>query len=75
MKLLYINAGSVKIKYIYINDYILTHKFDIIAICETWLGISDYDDTYVNVHLHSTRTRNTKYSQFECLICSLVITN
>ena len=64
-----------EIKYIYINDYILTHKFDIIAICETWLGISDYDDTYVNVHLRSTRTRNTKYSQFECFICSLVITN
>ena len=48
MKLFYINAGSVKNKYIYINDYILTHKFDIIAICETWLGISDYDDTCVN---------------------------
>ena len=103
MKLFYINAGSVKNKYIYINDYILTHKFDIIAICETWLEISDYDDTCVNglvpnsynihradredgrcgggiaikykEHLNITRTRNTKYSQLECFICSLVINN
>ena len=48
MKLFYINVGSVKNKYIYLNDYIHTHDFDIVAICETWLGISDHDDTCVN---------------------------
>ena len=45
MKLFYINVGSVKNKYIYLNDYIHTHDFDIVVICETWLGISDHDDT------------------------------
>ena len=48
IKLLYINAGSVKNKYTYINDYIHTHAFGIVAICETWLGNSDYDDTCIN---------------------------
>ena len=48
IKLLYINAGSVKNKYTYINDYIHTHDFDIVAICETWLGGSNYDDTCIN---------------------------
>ena len=48
MKLFYVNVGSVKNKYIYLNDYIHTHDFDIVAICETWLGISDHDDTCVN---------------------------
>ena len=27
------------------NDYITTHDFEIIAICETWLGMSDHEDT------------------------------
>ena len=48
MKLFYINVGPVKNKYIYLNDYIHTHDFDIVAICETWLGISNHDDTCVN---------------------------
>ena len=38
----------MKNKYTYINDYIHTHDFDIVAICETWLGNSDYDDTCIN---------------------------
>ena len=41
-------------KYIYLNDHICTHKFDIIAIPETWLGSSDYDDTCVNGLLPDT---------------------
>ena len=28
--------------------HISTHDYDIVAICETWLGTSDYDDTCVN---------------------------
>ena len=28
------------------NDYITTHNFEI--ICETWLGMSDHDDTCVH---------------------------
>ena len=44
----YINSGSIKNKYNYLNDYISTHDYDIVAICETWLGTSDYDDTCVN---------------------------
>ena len=99
--MLYINAGSVKNKYIYLNDYIATHNFDIVAICETWLGISDCDDTCVNgllpdtyaIHradredgrrgggvalifkqcLNVKRKEKVSYSQFECIICSLVI--
>ena len=30
------------------DDYITTHNFEIIAIRETWLGMSDHDDTCVN---------------------------
>ena len=48
LTIFYINAGSVKNKYKYMNDYITTHNFEIIAICETWLGMSDHDDTCVN---------------------------
>ena len=48
MKHLYIDAGSIKNNYLYLNDYIVAHSFDIVAICEIWLGSSDYDDTCVN---------------------------
>ena len=48
IKFFYINARSIKNKFIYLNDYITTNSFDIIAICETWLGQSDYDDTCIN---------------------------
>ena len=54
MKLLYINAGSIKNKHLYLNYYIVTHNIDIVAICKTWLGSSDYDDTCVNGLLPDT---------------------
>ena len=38
----------MKNRYPYINDYIRTHDFDIVAICETWLENSDYYDTCIN---------------------------
>ena len=38
MKLLYINAGSIKNKYLYLNDYIVTHSFDIVAISKHGLA-------------------------------------
>ena len=38
----------MRVLYTYINAYIHTHDFDIVAICETWLGNSDYDDTCIN---------------------------
>ena len=103
MKLLYINAGSIKNKYLYLNDYIVTHNFDIVAICETWLGSSDYDDTCVNGLLPDTyrihrvdrddgrrgggvaliykeslsiKSKETvKFSQFEFIMCSLIVKN
>ena len=38
----------MKNKFLYLNDYVTTNNFDIIAICETWLGHADYDDTCIN---------------------------
>ncbi len=48
LTMFYINARSVKNKHIYLNDYISSHAFDIVAISETWLGTSDIDDTCIN---------------------------
>ena len=33
---------------LYLNEYGTTNNFDIIALCETWLGHADYDDTCIN---------------------------
>ena len=38
----------MKNKLLYLNDYGTTNNFDIIALCETWLGHTDYDDTCIN---------------------------
>ena len=85
------------------NDYITTHNFEIIALCETWLAMSDHDDTCVNGllpegynilradkddgrrgrgvaiiyknNLKIKRTKSIRYSQFECLMCTLTINN
>ena len=91
----------MKNKYVYMNDYIRSHNFEIIAICETWLGMPDHDDTCVNDllpegynifradrddgrrgggvaiiyknYLKIKRTKSIRYSQFECLMCTLTI--
>ena len=38
----------MKNKFLYLNNYVTTNNFDIIALCETWLGHADYDDTCIN---------------------------
>lgn len=48
MTLFYINARSVRNKYIYLNDHITSNQYDIAAITETWVGMSDTDDTCIN---------------------------
>ena len=47
----YINARSVKNKTLYLNDYIATHEYDLIAISETWFMDSDSNEVYINALL------------------------
>ena len=43
----YINAGSVRNKTIFLNDFISTHNFDSFAISETWLGCKATNDIHI----------------------------
>ena len=51
MSMCYINTRSLKNKTIYLNDYITTNKYDLIAFSETWLNSTDDNAPYINALL------------------------
>ena len=44
----YINSRSLKNKTLYLNDYITTHKYDLVAFTETWFNSTDNNESYIN---------------------------
>ena len=51
MSMCYINTRSLKNKTIYLNDYITTNKYNLIAFSETWLNSTDNNVPYINALL------------------------
>ena len=43
----YINSRSLKNKTLYLNDYITTHKYDLVAFTETWFNSTDNNESYI----------------------------
>ena len=44
----YINSRSLKNKTLYLNDYITTHKYDLVAFTKTWFNSTDNNESYIN---------------------------
>ena len=43
-----LNSRSLKNKTLYLNDYITTHKYDLVAFTETWFNSTDNNESYIN---------------------------
>ena len=40
--------GSLKHKTLYLNDYITTHEYDLVAFTETWFNNTDNNESHIN---------------------------
>ena len=44
----YINSRSLKNKTLYLNYYITTHEYDLVALTETWFNSTDNNESYIH---------------------------